>query len=133
MKVKSIDGQLVQWPGIAGVYVGATVERKEVKDASGKVIDVKMVPTFTADPVELRGENETLQEWTYARIRDNSLPYWMRKVKEGELEVADEEMAKLCGKPWQPRVAPPAAEPVAPSPPAPSKKTPAPEAAAAKG
>lgn len=101
MKIKAIDGKLIQFPGLNGVYVGATANRVETKDEQGRVTGAEWKATFTGEVVELRPEGQSLQDWKIARIRDNSLAYWIRKVKDGDLEAADEEMAKLCGVPWK--------------------------------
>lgn len=112
MKIKAIEGQLVQYPGLPGVYVGAIVTREVVKDPNGVETGARFVTKWNDEAIELRPEGQSIQEWTKARIRDNSLAYWMRKVKDDEVAVADEEMAKLCGKPWsEPKAAPKSAPP----------------------
>ncbi len=116
MKIKAIDGLLVQYPGVPGVYVGAVVTREIVKDANGVEVGARYVTKWSGEAVDLRPEGQSLQDWKIARIRDNSLAYWMRKVKDGDLIAADEEMATLCGQKWSPPAPAAKAAPTSPAP-----------------
>lgn len=99
MKVRSISPNRVMWPGMPGVYVGASLT---------KAADGSIVAEFSDKAIDLGADLFKKSPHDYA--------YFVKKVKEGELEAADDEMAKAAGmkpasaaKPAKsPSVAPPA-------------------------
>lgn len=100
MKVRSNPAQgHVQYPGLPGVYIGATAKTEGGFD-------------FSPEPVELCAEGETPA--LFFMRHPHEYAYLVKKVQEGELFAADDEMAKAAGvtlaKPPLAKSAPPPAK-----------------------
>lgn len=73
----------VMFPFQPGVFLGAALDVEATKEAGSLRF------TFSDDAHDLGAD---------AFKRDvKGFSYWMRKVKEGEVLAADDEMAKACG------------------------------------
>lgn len=86
MKVRSNPAQgAVMYPLLRGVYIGATA-----KSENGSISF-----EFSPEPVELLADGESPAD--FFKRHPHEFAYLVKKVQEGELFAADEEMAKAAG------------------------------------
>lgn len=92
MKVRSNPAHspsAVQYPFLAGVYVGAAVDLEETEKCGAFTFK------FSDEPVELLAEGETPHD--FQRKHPHEYAYFCKKVQEQELLAADADMAKAAG------------------------------------